>query len=80
MQEGPYLKSKGRASDAIRIVVLTWRSLLIMSRDWKYYWSRLALYMFIALSIGTIFSDIGHSLSSVMVSIVELLCFDSLNS
>ena len=81
MQEGPYLKSKGRASDAIKIVVLTWRSLLIMSRDWKYYWSRLALYMFIALSIGTIFSDIGHSLSSVMVSfIVELLCFDSLNS
>ena len=36
--------------------------------------------MFIALSIETIFSDIGHSLSSVMFSIVESLCVDSLNS
>jgi len=76
-KEGPYLKSKGRASDAIKIVVLTWRSLLIMSRDWKYYWSRLALYMFIALSIGTIFSDIGHSLSSVMVRVSAIFAFVS---
>jgi hypothetical protein len=68
-QEGPCIKNKDRACDATRIVVLTWRSLLIMSRDWKYYWSRLVLYMFVALSIGTIFTDIGHSLSSVMVSI-----------
>jgi len=79
MQEGPCLKGKGRASDAARIVVLTWRSLLIMSRDWKYFWIRLALYMLIALSIGTIFTNIGHSLSSVMVSVITLLCFDSLN-
>lgn len=76
-KEGPYLKSKGRASDATRIVVLTWRSLLIMSRDWKYYWSRLALYMFIALSIGTIFSDIGHSLSSVVVRVSAIFAFVS---
>ncbi|CAN6321874.1 unnamed protein product [Urochloa humidicola] len=76
-KEGPYLKSKGKASDATRIVVLTWRSLLIMSRDWKYYWSRLALYMFIALSIGTIFSDIGHSLSSVIVRVSAIFAFVS---
>lgn len=79
LQEGPCLKGKGRASDAARIVVLTWRSLLIMSRDWKYFWIRLVLYMLIAVSIGTIFTDIGHSLSSVMVSVVTLLCFDSSN-
>jgi hypothetical protein len=75
MQEGPYLKSKGRASDAARVGVLTWRSLVIMSRDWKYFWSRLVLYMLLALSIGTMFMDIGHSLSSVVVSIVALLSF-----
>uniref|UniRef100_A0A0A9H0N7 ABC-2 type transporter transmembrane domain-containing protein n=1 Tax=Arundo donax TaxID=35708 RepID=A0A0A9H0N7_ARUDO len=76
-KEGPYIKSKGRAGDATRIVVLTWRSLLIMSRDWKYYWSRLVLYMFIALSIGTIFTDIGHSLSSVMGRVSAIFAFVS---
>ncbi|XP_062213902.1 ABC transporter G family member 3 isoform X1 [Phragmites australis] len=76
-KEGPYIKSKGRANDATRILVLTWRSLLIMSRDWKYYWSRLALYMFIALSIGTIFTDIGHSLSSVMARVSAIFAFVS---
>jgi hypothetical protein len=79
LQEGPCIKNKGRACDATRIVVLTWRSLLIMSRDWKYYWSRLVLYMFVALSIGTIFNDIGHSLSSVMVSIITQLSCGPVN-
>ena len=68
LQEGPSLKGKGKASDATRIAVLTWRSLLIMSREWKYFWIRLVLYMLLTLSVGTIFSNIGHSLSSVMVS------------
>ena len=63
------MKSKGGANDAARVGVLTWRSLLVMSRDWKYFWSRLVLYMLLSLSIGTIFVDIGHSLSSVVVSI-----------
>lgn len=76
-KEGPCLKGKGRASDAARIVVLTWRSLLIMSRDWKYFWIRLVLYMLIAVSIGTIFTDIGHSLSSVMVRISAIFAFVS---
>jgi hypothetical protein len=43
-----------------------------MSRDWKYFWSRLVLYMLLALSIGTMFIDIGHSLSSVVVSTTAL--------
>uniref|UniRef100_A0A453MKE3 ABC-2 type transporter transmembrane domain-containing protein n=1 Tax=Aegilops tauschii subsp. strangulata TaxID=200361 RepID=A0A453MKE3_AEGTS len=76
-KEGPYLKSKGRARDAARIGILTWRSLLIMSRDWKYFWSRLVLYMLLALSIGTIFIDIGHSLSSVVVRISAMFVFVS---
>lgn len=72
MQEGPLLKSKGKASSATRIAVLTWRSLLIMSREWKYYWLRLILSMFLTLCIGTVFSGLGHSLSSVGVSFASL--------
>lgn len=67
-QEGPSLKSKGKASGLTRIAVLTWRSLLVMSREWKYYWLRLILYMLLAVCIGTVFSGLGHSLSSVVVS------------
>ncbi|KAM0885838.1 hypothetical protein ACQ4PT_030088 [Festuca glaucescens] len=76
-KEGPYLKAKGRASDAARVGILTWRSLIIMSRDWKYFWSRLVLYMLLALSIGTMFIDIGHSLSSVVVRVSAIFVFVS---
>lgn len=68
-QEGPALKSKGKASNAIRVAVLTWRSLLVVSREWKYYWLHLILYMLLTLCIGTVFSGLGHSLSSVVVSL-----------
>lgn len=79
LQEGPHLKSKGRASNTTRIGVLTWRSLVIMSRNRKYFWSRFALYMLLALSVGTIFNNAGHSLSSVMVSTITLLRLNLLN-
>lgn len=69
-QEGSYLKSKGKASNATRIAVLTWRSLLVVSREWKFYWLRLVLYMLLTLCVGTVFSGLGHSLSSVVVSFV----------
>lgn len=68
VQEGPSLKSKGMVGNLTRVAVLTWRSLLIMSREWKYYWLRLILYMLLALCIGTVFSGLGHTLSSVVVS------------
>lgn len=42
-----------------------------MSREWKYYWLRLILYMLLAVCIGTVFSGLGHSLSSVVVSISD---------
>jgi hypothetical protein len=67
-QEGPALKSKGKASNATRVAVLTWRSLLVVSREWKYYWLHLILYMLLTLCIGTVFSGLGHSLYSVAVS------------
>ncbi|CAL9132804.1 unnamed protein product [Musa acuminata var. zebrina] len=74
---GPYLKSKGKASCATRIAVLTWRSLLIMSREWKYFWIRFVLYLLLTLSIGTIFSNSGHSLSSVTVRVAAVFSFVS---
>lgn len=79
-KEGPSLKSKGKASSATRIAVLTWRSLLIMSREWKYYWLRLILYMLLALCVGTVFSGLGHSLSSVVSRVAAIFVFISFTS
>ncbi|KAK8678993.1 hypothetical protein V6N13_144466 [Hibiscus sabdariffa] len=79
-KEGPLLKSKGKAGNVTRIAVLTWRSLLIMSREWKYYWLRLILYMLLALCIGTIFSGLGHSLSSVVTRVAAIFVFVSFTS
>ncbi|KAK3042570.1 hypothetical protein RJ639_001564 [Escallonia herrerae] len=79
-KEGPSLKSKGKASSATRIAVLTWRSLLIMSREWKYYWLRLILYMLLTLCIGTVFSGLGHSLSSVVTRVAAIFVFVSFGS
>ncbi|XP_021812320.1 ABC transporter G family member 3 [Prunus avium] len=76
-KEGPVLKSKGKAGTATRIAVLTWRSLLIMSREWKYYWLRLILYMIFTLSVGTVFSGSGHSLSSVVTKVAAIFVFVS---
>ncbi|KAE8712714.1 ABC transporter G family member 3 [Hibiscus syriacus] len=79
-REGPLLKSKGKTSNATRIAVLTWRSLLIMSREWKYYWLRLILYMLLTLCIGTVFSGLGHSLSSVVKRVAAIFVFVSFTS
>ncbi|KAJ8427873.1 hypothetical protein Cgig2_024883 [Carnegiea gigantea] len=79
-KEGPPLKSRGKAGKATRIAVLTWRSLLIMSREWKYFWLRLVLYMLLALCIGTLFSGLGHSLSSVVARVAAIFAFISFTS
>ncbi|XP_050212515.1 ABC transporter G family member 3 [Mercurialis annua] len=79
-KEGPNLRSKGKASCATRIAVLTWRSLLIMSREWKYYWLRLILCMLLTLCIGTVFSGLGHSLSSVVTRVAAIFVFVSFTS
>ncbi|XP_057527048.1 ABC transporter G family member 3 [Amaranthus tricolor] len=79
-KEGPFLKSKGKAGKATRIAVLTWRSLLIMSREWKYFWLRLILNMLLALCVGTVFSGLGHSLSSVEARVAAIFVFISFTS
>lgn len=79
-KEGSTLKSKGQAGIVTKIAVLTWRSLLIMSREWKYYWLRLILCMFLALCIGTLFSGLGHSLSSIATRVGAVFAFVSFAS
>lgn len=79
-KEGPSLKSKGMVGNLTRVAVLTWRSLLIMSREWKYYWLRLILYMLLALCIGTVFSGLGHTLSSVVTRVAAIFVFISFTS
>ncbi|KAI4334353.1 hypothetical protein L6164_019055 [Bauhinia variegata] len=76
-KEGLALKAKGKASNVTRIAVLTWRSLLVMSREWKYYWLRLILIMLLTLCIGTVFSGLGHSLSSVVTRVAAIFVFVS---
>ncbi|KAL0897472.1 hypothetical protein Bca101_081433 [Brassica carinata] len=74
-REGSQLKSKGKAGAATRVAVLTWRSLLVMSREWKYYWIRLILYLILTLCIGTLYSGLGHSLSSVSTRVAAVFVF-----
>uniref|UniRef100_A0A7N0UT11 ABC transporter domain-containing protein n=1 Tax=Kalanchoe fedtschenkoi TaxID=63787 RepID=A0A7N0UT11_KALFE len=79
-KEGPALKSRGMANDATRIAVLTRRSLWIMAREWKYYWLRLVLQALLALCVGTLFSGLGHSLSSVEIRVAAIFAFISFTS
>lgn len=79
-REGPVIKNKGKASTATRVAVLTWRSLLIMSREWRYFWLRLILCMILAFCIGTIFSGLKHSLSSVVSRVAAIFVFVSFAS
>ncbi|KAF8396534.1 hypothetical protein HHK36_018158 [Tetracentron sinense] len=79
-KEGPLLKRKGRASIVTQIAILTWRSLLIMSREWKYFWLRLILYILLALCVGTIFANLGHSLLSVVARVTAIFTFVSFTS
>ncbi|KAJ0970308.1 hypothetical protein J5N97_023185 [Dioscorea zingiberensis] len=78
-QGGADIRSKGMVCDATRIAVLTWRSLVVRSRDWKYYWNRVFLHMILAFSIGTIFFNVGQSLSSVAVRVAAIFAFVSFN-
>eukprot|EP01018_Ginkgo_biloba_P012552 Gb_28881 [translate_table: standard] len=76
-KEGPMVKSRGHANAYVRILVLTWRSILNMSRDFMYFWLRLVLYMLLMICMGTVFSNIGHSLYSVRVRVAAIFFFIS---
>ncbi|CAA6673376.1 unnamed protein product [Spirodela intermedia] len=71
----PLIKSKGKVSSTTRVAVLTWRSLLILSREWRYFWLRIVLSLLLAVCVGTMFSTWAIPFSSifVFVSFVSLL-------
>ncbi|KAI8025438.1 ABC transporter G family member 11 [Camellia lanceoleosa] len=58
-------KSRSHASFLTQCLVLTKRSFVNMYRDLGYYWLRLAIYVALALGLGTIYYDIGFSYSSI---------------
>ncbi|KAF7127418.1 hypothetical protein RHSIM_Rhsim11G0139000 [Rhododendron simsii] len=57
--------SRSQASFFTQCLVLTKRSSVNMSRDVGYYWLRLAIYIALAVGLGTLFYDVGTSYSSI---------------
>jgi hypothetical protein len=60
-------KKKGHAGFLNQCAVLTKRSSVNMFRDLGYYWLRLGIYVALAISLGTIFYDLGTSNGSIKV-------------
>ncbi|XP_052115539.1 ABC transporter G family member 15-like isoform X2 [Arachis duranensis] len=58
-------KSKNQPKWWKQLTTLTHRSLVNMSRDVGYYWIRLAIYIALSLSVGTIFFDVGTSYRAI---------------
>lgn len=49
-----------------QLSTLTRRSLVNMSRDMGYYWSRLGIYIVVAICVGTLFYDVGTSYTAIL--------------
>ncbi|KAK6164115.1 hypothetical protein DH2020_000979 [Rehmannia glutinosa] len=56
-----------------QLSILTQRSFVNMSRDVGYYWSRIVIYTMVALSVGTLFYDVGTSYTAILAR--ELVVF-----
>jgi hypothetical protein len=61
-------KKRRHASFLTQCFVLTRRSFVNMYRDLGYYWLRLAIYITLALGLGAVYYDIGHSYRSIQAS------------
>uniref|UniRef100_A0A2P2KCR1 ATP-binding cassette transporter n=1 Tax=Rhizophora mucronata TaxID=61149 RepID=A0A2P2KCR1_RHIMU len=65
--KGTVLDSGGsRASFLMQAFTLTKRSFINMSRDFGYYWLRLAIYILVTVCIGTIYLNVGTSYTSIL--------------
>ncbi|OIT07726.1 PREDICTED: ABC transporter G family member 11-like [Nicotiana attenuata] len=64
-QEGEILEKRSHVSFTNQSFVLTRRSFVNMCHDLGYYWLRLAVYVVIAIGLGTIYYDVGFSTASV---------------
>uniref|UniRef100_A0A164XMZ5 ABC transporter domain-containing protein n=1 Tax=Daucus carota subsp. sativus TaxID=79200 RepID=A0A164XMZ5_DAUCS len=65
MNVGTVETKKSQASFFTQCLVLTKRSFLNMNRDLGYYWLRLIVYITLALCIGTLFRNVGHTYGSI---------------
>ncbi|KAI6694355.1 hypothetical protein NL676_022065 [Syzygium grande] len=65
--KGTVLDSGGsQASFLMQAFTLTKRSFINMSRDFGYYWLRLAIYIVVTVCIGTIYLNIGTGYNSIL--------------
>ncbi|KAJ9160188.1 hypothetical protein P3X46_025612 [Hevea brasiliensis] len=62
---GALEKGRTRASFLTQSLILTRRSFVNMYRDLGYYWLRLVIYVSLAISLATVFSDIGFGYNSI---------------
>jgi hypothetical protein len=60
-------KKKGHAGFLNQCSVLIERSSVNMFRDLGYYWLRLVIYVALAISLGTVYYDLGTSYDSIKV-------------
>ncbi|XP_051118703.1 ABC transporter G family member 15-like isoform X2 [Andrographis paniculata] len=49
-----------------QLLTLTERSFLNMCRDVGYYWSRIVIYIIVAICVGTLFYDVGTSYTAIL--------------
>jgi len=58
---------RGHAGFHNQCVALTKRSFINMYRDLGYYWLRLAIYIALAITLATVFYNLGTSYDSIKV-------------
>lgn len=81
MQVSYSMEKKSHADFLTQCLILTRRSFVNMYREAGYYWLRLLIYGALALSLGTMFFDIGSSNQSIqargslLVFVVTFLTF-----
>lgn len=68
MQEFQATEKKNHAGFFTQCLILTRRSFVNMYREVGYYWLRLIINSGLALSLGTIFHDVGLSSGSIQVT------------
>ncbi|KAM7474861.1 hypothetical protein LguiB_022104 [Lonicera macranthoides] len=62
---GALEKRRSHASFVTQCIVLTQRSYMNMFRDLGYYWLRLAIYVALAICLGTLFYNVGSDYNSI---------------
>lgn len=67
MQDSGIMEKTTHADFLTQCLILTRRSFLNMYREVGYYWLRVLIYGAMALSLGTMFFDIGSSNESIEV-------------